>query len=205
MIVRHQLLAGFVVLLVGAVTACGKTKGIHIPPGRNVGWNWSIDDGAGFRWDIGSGGVVNDGTNDAYDGGMQLQVNGSSFSCGSSGRLSEDGREVETGPWVTGVLRVHRRIYVDPKIGYCRWIDIFENTSGAAQTVSLRYYSNLGGSVRLTLTTSGAAQVTDKDWGIVTAYDAGNTSRPAIAHVFAGRGVRKKPRLRYAPNNDNLY
>ena len=205
MTAKHQFLAGFAVLLIGAVAACGEMKGIHIPPGRNVGWNWSVDDGAGFRWDISSQGVVNDGTGDAYDGGMQLQINGAGFSYSSSGRLSEDGREVETGPWTTGALRVYRRIYVDPKLGYCRWIDIFENTSGTAQTVSLRYYSNLGGSVRLTHTTSGAARVTDKDWGIVTAYDAGQSSRPAIAHIFATPGAKRKPDLKYVSNNDNLY
>lgn len=185
--------------------ARGAGRGVHIPKGRrSVGWNWTLTDGAGFRWDINSNGMVSDGTNDAYDGGMQLQVNGSSFSWGSSGRLGKDGREVEIGPWSKGPIRVYRRIYVDGKIGYCRWIDIFENTAASARTLTLRYYSNMGASTRRTYTTGGRGTLTDRDWGLVTGY-RGRSSRPAVIHVFATRGARNKPRMEYSSNNDNIY
>ena len=202
--IRNRLALCLAVILAAGALARGADKGIHIPKGRSVGWNWTLTDGAGFRWDINSHGTVNDGTNDAYDGGMQLQVNGSSFSWNSSGWLSKDGREVEIGPWSRGSIKVYRRIYVDSKVGYCRWIDIFENTTTSAQTLTLRYYSNMGTTTRRTYTTGGKNTLTDKDWGLVTGY-TGSSSRPAVVHVFATRGAKNKPRMEYSSNNDNIY
>jgi len=194
-------------LLVLAGGALGADKDLHIPAGRSVGWNWYVTDGAGFRWDINSYGTVNDGTNDAYDGGMQLQVNGSSYSWGSSGKLNKAGDEVEIGPWSRGSVKIYRRIYIDKKGGYCRWIDIFENTATSTQTLTLRYYSNMGGSTRYVYTATGQPNVTDKDWGCVTAYSTGSTSRPCVAHVWATKGTKpaNKPRFQYSKNNDSLY
>jgi len=186
-----------------SVAAAAADKGIHLTSGGETRWNWMINDGAGFRWDISSSGLVNDGTNDAYDGGMRLQVNGSAFSWNRSGKRSADGREVEIGPWPRGAIRVYRRIYVDAKIGYCRWIDIFENPSTAAQTLTLRYHTNVGGATQLVHTTSGAAEPSDKDWGVVTG-DSGS-SRPALVHIFATRRAKTRPRLETRRNNDDLY
>ena len=184
--------------------ATGAEKDIHIPSGRSVGTSWTVTDGAGFRWDITNNGQVNDGTNDAYDGGMQLRVNGNSFENASSGRGSKDGREVEFGPWSIGTLKVWRRIYVDPKLGYCRWIDIFQNTSNTAQTATVQYFSNLGPSVNMTFTTSGGGSLTAKDWGIITAGSASSSS-PALVHVFATRSVKLKPQFKFSHGSDNIY
>ena len=205
---RHPIafsLAVFLALVL-APAAFGADDGLHIPAGRSVGWNWYVTDGAGYKWDINSYGTVNDGTNDAYDGGMQLQVNGSSYSWGSSGKLNKAGDEVEIGPWTHGSVKIYRRIYIDKKGGYCRWIDIFENP-GAATTLTLRYYSNMGGSTRYIYSTLGKAALTDKDWGCVTAYSTGSTSRPCVAHVWATRGTKaaNKPTFQHSKDNDSLY
>ena len=204
---RHKTALCLAVILVTAGGAAAADKALHIPPGRSVGWNWYVTDGAGFKWDINSYGTVNDGTNDAYDGGLQLQVNGSTYSWGASGRLNKAGDEVEIGPWAKGSVQIYRRIYVDKKGGYCRWVDIFENTSTAAQTLTLRYYSNMGGSTRYIYSTLGKAALTDKDWGCVTAYSTGSTSRPCVAHIWATKGTKPKdkPRFEYSANNDSLY
>jgi len=179
-------------------------KKYHIPPGRSVSSSWTTTDSAGFRWDIYLNyGQVNDGTNDAYDGGMQLQVGGTTMSVSSQGRLSKAGDEVEIGPWRRGSVNIYRRIYVDKKIGYCRWIDIFENTASSTQTLALRYYSNMGGSTRSTFTTSGQANLTDKDWGIVT--NPSSSSRPAVAHIFATRNAKIRPKFQFRNGDDNLY
>ncbi len=186
--------------------ASGKTKSsIHLSSGQKVGFNWYVNDGAGFRWDISSNGQVSDGTNDAYDGGMQLRLGGSTFSTGSSqGIRSKDGREVEIGPWTRGSIRIWRRVYVDAKLGYARWIDIFENTSSSAQTIKVQYYSNLGGSISVTTTTTGKQDVSKQDWGLVTA-GSGSSSRPAIAHIFTNKGSRMKPSVRLNRGQDDLY
>lgn len=185
--------------------AAKATSNIHLPSGQNVGFNWYMNDGAGFRWDISSNGQVSDGTNDAYDGGMQLRIGGSRFSASSSqGVQSKDGREIEIGPWTQDSVRIWRRVYIDAKLGYARWIDIFENTSSSAQTIKVQYYSNLGGSIGTSTTTTGKQSVEKQDWGLVTA-DSSSSSRPATVHIFSNKGSRTKPSVRFNRGQDDLY
>ena len=204
MMIRLKVFGCLAVAVGAAVPAGAAERGIHIAAGRSVGFMWQVNDGAGYRWDISSNGQVSDGTNDAYDGGMQLRVGGTYFSNSGQGRLSADGREVEIGPWKQGAIQVYRRVYVDPKVGYCRWIDLFENPSGETQSIKIQYYSNLGLSVTSTYTTTGGTNTTAKDWGIVTG-ETSSSSRPIIVHVFGTRGSRIKPTFRYTRNNDSVY
>ena len=200
---RRRTIACCMMGMLLSAAAAAADKGIHITAGSQTHWNWRVNDGAGFRWDISSSGQVNDGSNDAYDGGMRLQVNGSQFSWSRAGKRSADGREVEIGPWQRGEIRVYRRIYVDAKTGYCRWIDIFENPSTAVQKVTLRYHINTGGSTQLVHTTSGGAAPSDKDWGVITG-DSGS-SRPALVHIFATPRAKNRPRLQLRRNDDDIY
>jgi hypothetical protein len=191
-----------VMLQIGFARAADKS--LHIPAGRAVSSSWTVTDSAGFRWDIYLNyGQVNDGTNDAYDGGMQLQISGSTMSVSQQGRLSKAGNEVEIGPWRRGSVNIYRRIYVDKQVGYCRWIDLFENTSTSAQTLALRYYSNMGSSTQSTFTTSGQSNLTEKDWGIVTGSSSG--SRPAVVHIFATKNAKIRPSFQFRTGDDNLY
>ncbi len=191
-------------LLAVAAGLCPAAEGILIEDGGSTSFIWQAQDGAGFRWDIYHNGAVNDGTNDAYDGGMNLQVNGSTFSWGGSGVLSKDGREVQVGPWRQGQVQIWRRIYIDPKLGYARWVDIFQNTATQAQSVNLRYQTNVGSSINSIQSTSGAAAIGPKDWGFVT--DSRSRPRPAIAHVFASKASKVRPSVNVrVKNNDVTY
>ncbi|MDY7009696.1 MAG: hypothetical protein SVV80_02955, partial [Planctomycetota bacterium] len=178
-------------------------EGIHIPAGRSTSSPWTTTDSLGYRWDILNNGTVSDGTNDAYDGGMQLSVNRTAFPVQPTARLSANGKEIEIG-WRYNNLNISRRIFVNTKSGYCRWIDIFENTTGAEVAVSLRYYSNMGASTNRTQTTSGGTNVTLRDWGIVTSGSAGS-NRPAVVHVFATSTAKFKPTFSFSKDNDSLY
>ena len=202
---RTKLFAvGILVVLPVAARPSAADTNIHIPTGRSVSGNWNVTDGAGYAWNIYvSNGYVSSGSHSAYSGGMQLQISGSGFSSSSTGRLSKDGNEIEIGPWRRGSVNVYRRIYVDKKIGYCRWIDIFENTSSSAQTLSLRYHSSMGISTRKTYTTSGGTNVTDKDWGIVTGYTS--SSYAAVAHVFATKKSKVRPRFQWNRSSSTVY
>ncbi len=177
--------------------------GIHISGGRTTSPMWTVTDSHGYRWDIAGDGSVADGSNDAYDGGLKLQVNGTAFPSQPTARLNADGKEIEIG-WRYNNLNISRRIFVNTKAGYCRWIDIFENTTGNEITVSVRYYSNMGDSTSRTHTTSAGANMTAEDWGIVTAGTP-SSSRPAIVHVFAARGAKFKPTFSFSQNSDSLY
>ena len=193
-----------IALAAAAAAAPAADKGIHITSGKTVSFTWYLNDGAGFRWDISSNGQVSDGTNDAYDGGMQLRIGGTYFSSSSQGKLGPDGREVEIGPWRHNNLQIYRRIYIDAKMGYCRWIDIFENVTDATQNITVQYYSNLGLSVTSVVTTSGKNTLTSKDWGIVTA-GSDSSSRPDVIHVFGTKSSKVRPNFRYTQNNDSVY
>ncbi|HAU37511.1 MAG TPA: hypothetical protein DCX07_07300, partial [Phycisphaerales bacterium] len=197
------LLHASLALALLAAPAAAQDEGIHLPSNQQVGFYWYATDGAGFRWDVTSYGTINDGTNNAYDGAMQMRVNGQYFNWSSSGNLSPDGREVEIGPWPAGSLRVYRRLYIDPKAGYCRWIDIFENASGTAQTVSLRYTTDLGVSPQQMVTSGGKGAVGADDWGLVTGRTSG--SYTATVHVWATERAKLKPKVTAKTGNDNVY
>ncbi len=193
--------------LVAALASAGlaEQEGIHIPPGRKASFMWTLTDNHGFRWDIDGQGNISDGTSDAYDGGMQLRVSGSTFSRVNSGRMNKEGNEVEIGPWRRGGVSISRRIFINKKAGYCRWIDIFENTQKSDATVAVQYYFNMGNSTQRTHTTSGKTALTANDWGIITAGSSSSSSRPAVAHVFATATAAIKPTFQFNSGNDNLF
>jgi hypothetical protein len=192
--------------VIAAFCAAGQAadKGIHIPAGRKVSGSWNTADGAGYQWNIYvAGGYVNSGSHSAYSSGMQLQINGSGFSGSSTGKLNKEGNEIEIGPWRRGSVNIYRRIYVDKKIGYCRWIDIFENTSTSAQSLTLRYYNGMGTSTRKTYTTTGGTTTNAKDWGIVTGYTSSSYS--AVAHIFSTKKAKIRPRFQWTRSNSTVY
>ncbi len=202
---RHTRIVPVLLAIASVAAVAGaQTTGIHISDGKSQSFVWTVTDGHGYRWDINHNGTVGDGTSDAYDGGMRIDVNNSSFSWGRNGQMNKAGDEVEVGPWQYGNLKISRRVYVDKKAGYCRWIDIFENSTASDQAVSIRYYTDMGGSILMSHTTSGKATVQEEDWGFVTGY-RDSSSRPAVVHVFASKGAKVMPRVQFQRNSDNVY
>jgi hypothetical protein len=164
----------------------------------------NINDGAGFRWSINSNGMVVSSTGDSYGNGMQLTVNQNGFSWGQACKVSADGREIELGPVNNSQVNVYRRIYVDNKKGYCRWIDIYDNTTASNVTLTLQYYTNTNNSTQQIYTTSGKEQLTEKDWGVLTLYGE-NTTSPALAHIYASKNAKFKPKFQYRLNDNTIY
>lgn len=185
----------------GTTAAPSGDEGIHIAAARETSFSWIQTDTKGGRWDIYNDGRVNSGTNSAYSGGLQLQVNNSPFQNSNTAKLNKDGTEIEIGPWRVQNLNVYRRVYINSKSGYCRWIDIFENNTDSNVRVSLRYYTSLGDSCQQFATTSGGAAPTEKDWGVTT-YGSDGSSRPAVVHILGS--PQSKTRLKFTGNlNDN--
>jgi hypothetical protein len=180
-------------------------ESIFIKGTNQSSWPLVITDGAGFRWDIYQNGSISNGQNNAYSSGMQLHVNDSVFSGGAAQR-SKDGREVQTGPWSLSVsggqLKVWRRVYVDNKLGYARWVDIFENVGKQNVDLRVRYYNNMGNTIQVAQTASGN-RVAEKDCWIIT-HDGG-TGRPAVGHVFASRGNKFRPTVECNTGNNSMY
>ena len=203
----RRLCAGCLVLsaVAAAATALAADEDIHIKSERTTSLMWAVNDQLGFRWDIATTGCVSDGSNDAYDGGLNLQTaDGNVFTGFASAKINKEGDEIEIGPWQYQGLRIWRRIHVNAKGGYCRWIDIFENPGSANVTVALRYASNMGDSTFRIASSSGKAQVTAQDWGAVTSGQ-GDSSRPALVHVFASPEAKVKPAPQFPMQNDNIY
>lgn len=199
MTITRSILTSFLIIFVWASFAWAGGDDIHLSGGKKITGVWKIKDGAGFEWIINSNGAA---LSIAYrkSGGMNLSLAGKGF-VGKAGLLSTDGREIELGPWIPNTkklegVKVYRRIYVDAKKGYCRWIDIFVNASESAVTIKPAYVSDVGTPPRLIYSTGGKSTIDKNDWGAVTAYASSGRHRvPPLAHIFATKGNPLKPRL----------
>ncbi len=199
---------GAMIALLAALAAPASIQadGLHLNPSTSKDFGssyWTVEDGKKYRWDIYSQyGYINSGTNGAYATGMYLQVNNNTFYANTR-KVSADGNELEIGPWESGNVRVWRRVYVDKNKAYCRWIDIFQNTSPGNQTVSLQYKHHAGSTISTVRSSSGDKTISPKDWAFVT--DTGSGSRPALAHVFASRGAKVKPGVSVTTSGNQMH
>ncbi len=200
---RFTLWLTAAVLIAAAPLLKAQEEVLHIPPGRNVNWHWRTTDSKGFLWDVNSHGQINDGTNNAYDGCLRLMINGSTFSAGGNGKLSEAGDEVETGPWQHNGIEVFRRIRVDKQGAYCRWVDVFTNKQAQTQKIKVRYYTDFGYSIQGLLSSSGQESINKSDWALITRH--GNSSSPTLVHIFSSQTGRFKPKVTAPKGNDDLY
>ncbi|MCB1875956.1 MAG: carboxypeptidase regulatory-like domain-containing protein [Chromatiales bacterium] len=167
----------------------------------------NLTDGGGFLWDIEGDGSINDGSNDAYDGGLYLSINGVSFPYLDSGLLEEGLREVRIGPTLVDQLVVTRKIYVPAEGTFARFLEIVENPSGSTVTASLSLDTNLGsdsGTI-LVATSDGDASFTANDDYLIT-DDSDGSGDPTMAHVFSAPGAVLEPFSVFtnAPGNDDI-
>ena len=146
-----------------------------------------LNDNFGYQWDIRSGGYINNGSSDAYDGGHHLRVNDTYYN-GSSPVLTRlNARELTLPVQAVGVLNVSRKIYVPTDDAYARYLELIENTSESAQTVTVRVYGNLGSNsdTHVVSTSSGDTQVDDDDYYVLTDDSCLGCSDPAVGHLYA--------------------
>ncbi|MEK8049722.1 CARDB domain-containing protein [Ideonella sp. DXS22W] len=154
-----------------------------------------VNDGSGHLWDVYSDGDVNNGTSDAYDGGLYLQLTdtqsgaGASFAA-DSGTLATDGRTLALTDSTTLGLQLDRRIYVPADDGFARYLDQVTNTGATTRTVTLTLNTNLGsdGGTNLIATDAAEAAAYDQaDHWLVT-DDIDGQWDPSMAHVVWGDG-----------------
>lgn len=147
-------------------------------------------DGANFQWDIQSDGQIGDGTNDAFDGGFVLRVNGQYISYEEIS-ASDDKREIHMSSQNFVAAKVERRIWIPQNMAAARFIDSFTNTSDQAITLSVERVTNLGSDSSTQVLHTGSGDtvfdvndsyvITDDDQGIEFAGD------PVVTHVVQGR------------------
>lgn len=171
---------------------------IHLTEGQ-VSLPWSVKDGSGMNWDIQPTGVVQTGGG-AYAGFMNLLVNSNQFSFGGVCKIDADNREIEIGPWNWNNVTISRRIYVDPKEGYCRWIDIFENSSDQDQSLQIQYNNNLSQPIKDAQGPTGKPFDPKKDYACLTVP---NNDQPLTVHFFGSRGIKSIPQADFPKSKNN--
>ncbi len=149
-----------------------------------------MTDGAGYNWDIQQGGTVSDGTSDAYDGAMMINLNGVNPPMSPMATMHESRRAfsfVIEGAMM-GLpegLTVTRWVYVPDDIGCAVWLDVLENNSTEEITLSYGLRSDFGsdGGTEIVTTSSGDTTVDESDWAAITDDQFGG-SDPALTHIW---------------------
>lgn len=166
----------------------------------------TLTDGNGFIWDIQQDGNIINGTQDAYDGGMRLLIDNSSFPTFSLASSRQSGRELAIGLARMSGLDVTRRIYVPSNRAFVRYMEVLDNPTAADISVSLTINTNLGsdGGTVIVSTSDGDAVIEPTDFYVVT-DDAGDGSGdPSLAHVVGGPNGALLPTIT-APLGSILY
>jgi hypothetical protein len=144
-----------------------------------------LADGGFWEWDITAEGAVADGTDDAYDFGMVLKINGVYFP--SSVATTElDGRQVVIGPESFSGVDVTRKVYVPQDASWIRYLELFSNPTGAPITLTVRVETNTGGTTSVTGSHSGDAVfgLADRWVTLDDHIDGGGT--PSLSHNWSG-------------------
>ncbi|MBI5501591.1 MAG: DUF4215 domain-containing protein [Deltaproteobacteria bacterium] len=183
--------AGATVLLVAVSVLPAPAAAQCVSPAPTT----TLNDVAGYIWDIWGNGQIGNGTGDSYDQGMALRVDGSYFP-GTSHSTELGGRQVVVAPATLSGLTVTRKIYVPTTERWARFLEIFANPGGAAVAATVRIETNCGsdGSTVVTGSSSGDTVYTTADrW--VTTDDIDSGGDPSLNHNFWGPGAGVMPSL----------
>ncbi len=148
----------------------------------------NLFDSSGFLWDIQGDGNINNGTDDAYDGGLRL----SDFPFFDNAQTEDNEREVAIGLASVNDVEVTRKVYVPEDQSWARFLEIVTNPSSSTVNYTVNLDTNLGsnGSTVLVDTSSGDTVFnTDDNWLVTDDFDGGGD--PTMLHIIAGEeGIR---------------
>ncbi len=148
-------------------------------------------DQLGFNWDPNNQGVIRDGTNDCFDGAMNLRVNGGDFRASQPPMQTKDGLEFVLAGAI-GDIGITRRVRLDLAKGAARYVEVLHNKSRRAVTVTLEVKSMLGSSCQTVVTDLGRGVLNGalekRETGVIAVHGGG--SRPGV--LFQLRTARSK-------------
>jgi hypothetical protein len=186
----------------GAVTVGVFAKSPPPAAGEMVSLPIVLPDEQGVRWDVQNDGSIADGGNDLYDGGGHLYLDNTfQFTSGAAAQFNRERNEVVLGPISYRELNISRRVAVNAKGGFCRWAEVFENTSPQKTSVQLRVHFDMGGSIQF------IQPYADEKRGKQTIGMAIGDQRHSVGVVAAGHGSRVVPRFEPQQGGDqfNMY
>ena len=146
----------------------------------------TLNDATGFIWDIQADGSINNGSIDAYDGGLRLSVAGTPYPHSPDAVESQGGRELRLRRTVISDLDVYRRIFVSDIESFARFLEFLENPTNVPITVDVTLDTNLGsdGGTVIVTTSDGDALVENTDLYIVSDDASNGAGDPTLAHVY---------------------
>ena len=172
---------------------------IHLPRTKQMNWNNGaivLTDGGNYRWDIYQNLNVAQCTNQAYQGGLNVQINNNGFGVNGAAFADKDGDEIEIGPYqVAGGANYSRRVKVFKDAPLARWIDTFENPTGQEITVNLAIYSNMFWQIAAMKTNTGKNTFGADDWAAVTELNGAPPQVPLLLHIVCDKKSKVRPQL----------
>lgn len=197
---RGLTAAGALLLVISAPGAAQVARAQNAPAETLVPARFNqLADSRGHRWDVQQNGAVGDGTNDCFDNGLVMRVQGSDVPF-SRPMMTADGAEyVLTAR--RGPLAITRRIRLDAGNAALRYLEIFENTSAAPQQLPVTIHTNLGSNAAQISDTKGrhfSGQLGKDEGAFVAMQPAGN--RPGVIFLVADPRAKSKPAIQIQGN-----
>jgi len=183
-----------------AVSMLVNTAAARTTPTQLVNAQWTNrTDSVGMMWDIRQGGYIDDGTNNCFNGAMQLQINNNGVNFNQH-QMTPNGQLYVFHGSQQGI-QVTRRVSMNPKFPGLRYVDTFHNPTQQPQTISVTYYTRLSGQAQTLVTDAGnnftAGSLGKNDSGLFLSRPG---SQPSVILQFCSPGSKLKPSI---TNNSN--
>ncbi|HEV2296030.1 MAG TPA: hypothetical protein VGR35_19450 [Tepidisphaeraceae bacterium] len=171
-----------------------------VAAGGMVNLPYPVSDNAGNQWFVYQGGwLQQQGNNQIYSQGAQLQINGQQPSGrNNQARLDEKTGEVIFENMNAQALQVTRRILPMRDEGAMRYIDIIKNPQGNDVPVTITIQSNINYGVQ------NAEMVSDprrKGQNLAWVAQTHHNNRTAV-EVYAGKGAKQAPTINWQQGNN---
>ncbi|MDX1564016.1 MAG: hypothetical protein R3236_01365 [Phycisphaeraceae bacterium] len=143
-----------------------------------------VSDNSGHQWDVREDGRIDDGTNDCFDGGFRLLVNGNNFSPTQAMRSTDSTFFELRGQ--SNNIQITRDIWIDKQHSRIRYLETFTNKSPTTQSLRVDIMTRLGGSATGVFSNTGGVfnggTLGQKQFGFAS---ISNNSRPCVMFLVA--------------------
>jgi hypothetical protein len=152
----------------------------------------TLQDGAGFSWDVQASGAFGEGSDDAFDTFPALRVGDAQYAIHAGRALrSLDDRQIDLPVEAVAGLQVSRHVYVPEGAQFARCLEVLTNAGDAPVATTVTWSGNLGSNADTALVAdaNGNGQVdTGDDWFVTD--DADGAGDPPLAFLFANAATR---------------
>ena len=186
----------FVIAIVFSLRATAAPRVRPAPVAGMVNLPYNANDGMGNQWMFYQGGWMQQrGNQPVYSQSAMLTINGTQIqNTTNQAKIDEKTGEIvfeNMNSNVPGVT-ITRRIFVDPREGYLRYIDIFRNSAQQEQSLAYTLQSNLNyGVTSANYITEPGGKARQLGWAAATPAGRG------AVELFAGKGGKIIPTLNW--------